>query len=126
MEARRVVIVAWMAMVGACGWFADDAPHFTDAVEISAPWAELALPLEGAKVTFSDTETVSVHHTGSDAAALAARYGASLGAAGWKLEHDGSAGGIVSQTWNKGDDSMSLTMQPRDDLLVVSLAVLAF
>ena len=90
------------------------------------PWAELALPLEGAKVTFSDTETVSVHHTGSDAAALAARYGASLGAAGWKLEHDGSAGGIVSQTWNKGDDSMSLTMQPKDDLLVVSLAVLAF
>jgi hypothetical protein len=123
----RILMVA--AVIGggaACGFLSSETPHHTEQVAITAPWSELGLPLGGGTVTFSDRETVSVHHPKGDSATLSASYGAALQAAGWKLEHDGSAAGIVSQTWTRAEDSLSFTVQAQGEVLVASLAILAF
>jgi hypothetical protein len=123
---RVLLIVALLGGLTACGLFTEEQPHYTAQVELTEPWSKLALPLDGATVTFSDRETVSLHHTQGDVPALAASYRQSLQAAGWALEHDGSAGEIVSQTWTRGEQSLSFTVQSQGGVRVASLALLAF
>ena len=124
---RLLILVAILAAGAGCEWFLeDDGPRFTEATALTAPWDGMALPIDGAKVTFSDGETVSVHHPDAAADALAKAYGAALGTAGWTMERDTSGGGIVTQTWTKGADSLALSIQEDGGVRIVSLSILPF
>jgi hypothetical protein len=126
MVRRLGIVMMCLAFAPASSFLSGEAPHHSEASTLTAPWTDLTLPIEGATVTFSDAETVSVHHPKGDVTALMAPYGAALRAGGYTLDHDGSAGAIVSQTWSHGPDSLALTIQEQGGVRVVSLALLAF
>lgn len=102
-----------------------DTPRFTEKAPLTEPWSAMALPLDGGTVTFSDGEALNVNHS-TDVASLTAAYGAALTAQGWTRGFDGSAGGITSETWEQGDQSLTLSVMEQGGTIVVSLAILAF
>lgn len=111
----------------ACGFFESaDAPHFTDQVAITEPWSDMALPVEGAKVTFSDSETFTVHHGDTPIPKLGEGYKSALTAAGWKLDRDDSIEGLINQTWTKGDDIISLAVLDQAGEHVATVAIVPF
>ena len=127
MGRGMVVVATWIATASACGWLsAETEPRFTESTELTPPWSAMSLPVQGAKVTFSDKNTASVHHADAQPKALTQAYGSSLGAAGWALDADTSAGDIVNQTWTKDDKSLALSILAHDGSHVVSLSILEF
>lgn len=127
MRAKLFVMALVLASAAGCeGMFSHEAPHFSAAVPLTAPWDALKLPVADGVVTFSDATTMTAQHTGQTPDALAPKYTDALTAAGWSKEADTSAGGIVNQTWTKESTSVAFTVMDRDGAAVVSLSVLPF
>lgn len=127
MTLRLLAITGLLSLAAGCEWLlVSDEPHFTEASALTAPWDGLSLPTAGGTVTFSDAETLSVHHQQTEPKALGASYGAALVAAGWTLEADTSAGQIVNHTYTREGTSLALSVMTSDGAQVVSLSLLPF
>ncbi len=121
---------AWLLMsviVAGCGWLASAPPvDFSEPAPLTAPWSSLSLPEDGHVITFSDAETLSVRASGRTPDAAMPPFRDALVAAGWVLERDTSSAGVVSQTWARDGQSLSLSIQDRDGTALISLALLPF
>jgi hypothetical protein len=127
MRSTRFLIAAIVGWSLACGFFESaEAPHFTEKAPLTDPWQALPLPLDGATVTFSDSETCTIHHGGKAIPELGTGYKAALEAGGWSLDRDDSIDQLINQTWTKGDDILSLAILDQDGEHVATLAIVPF
>ena len=125
---RVVGITRWAGCVFlmSCGLVASEEPRFSHAVATTAPWVELALPIETGIVSESSSDVLSVVHHDTTRMALLEDYGTALRMAGWVQADDHPVGVSVSQVWKKQDKQLFLVMQPRGAAWLVSLSGLAF
>ena len=124
---RRILLVAamWTVAAAACSRLTEgDAPHFSDVVPLTAPSDAMHLPIDGASVTFSAADTVSVQHASATPSVLVPRYRDALTAAGWTMSRDDTMGEIVSQTWTKDAQTVVLSLQAQGDVTLASLSLL--
>lgn len=125
--ARLSVLVLMLAALPGCEWvLGSGEPMYTESTPITEPWSSLALPVASAKVTFSDADTLSVHHVEGDVPTVGARYAEALTAAGWARQSDTSAGGIFNQTWTREGQSLALSVLDSGEVRVASLSILPF
>lgn len=99
------------------------APSHTVEAPLVSPWDLLGLPLDGAKVRYSDADTVTVVHSGGlTTAAVADRYVAALAAHGVTAGRRVDGGASLQQDFAQGDRSLSLALRVEGDSLIASLA----
>ena len=118
MQHRLLVSTAALATLvtlafgSAGGSSSGDYTYEPEAVDITAPWAEMALPLADGVVEDSDADSLTVAYPiETDQAALTETWLGALDSQGWKVQDDdGDRTGIISLTLIKGEEDLDMTV----------------
>lgn len=117
--------MTWSALVVllvACGGRGQPAPYET---ELTAPWTDLAVPVSGGRVIYSDATMLTVHYDGGDRDAQVAAWSAALAAAGLQPQAEAVGDARRSSSWTDAERVVALGVIAGESRVEVSATVFA-
>jgi len=103
--SRRAWILCGLAALACAGPLG--APD-SFVAELTAPWTEMALPLDDGRVVFCTDAMVTVHHPRQSVEALTAAYARALEAAGYVKRLDTSSDDMTSVSFDNDSSTLAL------------------
>ncbi len=116
--SRRVMVLGGLATLACIGPLGTPEPYQT---ELTAPWAQMSLPVQGGDVVFSNELLLNVHHPEDRVAALQAAYGTAIEASGYKKALDTSAEDMISVTFEGHGARLALGILEGEGKTTVSI-----
>lgn len=122
MRASCALVVGWLALSACAGTDPKDA-YINQSAELTDPWRQMALPLDGGDVLISDERSCSVTYLEGEVADLAWSFAERLTHGGWSERERRHRNGQIALRFTQGDLELGVQVMKVLGVVTVTLDV---